>query len=54
MSLNENWWFVIPCTPRGKRVFENVPVAIVAPGQEEDDVNVSGEVNVGDQVELGV
>jgi len=29
---------------QGKRVFENVPITIVTLGQEEDDVNVSGEV----------
>jgi hypothetical protein len=54
MSLTQNWWFFIPCTPGEKGVFENVPIAIVPLGQEEDGVNVSGEENVGDQVELGV
>jgi len=39
---------------RGKRVFENIPIAIVALDQEEDDVNISGEVNASDQVELRV
>jgi len=45
-------WFVIPCTPKGKCWF--VPIEIIALGQEEDDINVSVKVNVGDQVELGV
>jgi len=33
---------------QGKKDFENVPIVIIASVQEEDDVNVSGEVNVGD------
>jgi hypothetical protein len=49
---NKIWWFVIPCTLGGKMDFENVYVAIVALGPEVDVVNVSGELNVGDQVEL--
>jgi hypothetical protein len=52
--FDKNWLFVIPCTPRGKIVFGNVLIAIVAPSPEDDDVNVSGEVNVGDHIELEV
>ena len=51
---NENWQFVIPCTPRGTRVFENVTVAVIALGGEHDYVNLSDEVNVGDRVKVGV
>jgi hypothetical protein len=31
--------------------FENIPIVIVVPGQEED-VDVGGEVNVSDKVSL--
>ena len=45
-------WFVIPRTSKGKLVFENVQDAMLALDQEEDNVNITGEVNVDDQVEL--
>jgi hypothetical protein len=31
--FQEFWWFIIPCTPKGKRVFDIVRVAIVASGK---------------------
>jgi hypothetical protein len=52
--FKENWWFVFLVHLRGEKGFENVLVAIVAMSQDDDDVDVSGEVNVGDQVEIRV
>lgn len=38
----------------GKGVFENAHVAIIALGQEDNGINIIGEINVNDQLELGV
>jgi len=44
----------IPCTPKGKWVFESVPVEIITLGQKDDGIDVTSEENLGDQVELWV
>jgi hypothetical protein len=38
----------------GREFLKKVNAAIVASSQEEYDVDICGEINVGDQVELGV